>query len=238
MVRKKHSGSDAMDLVNEVEDTFGFPIPDRDSEVLDTVGKLYDYILQHRFKGMPEGCVSNVAFYKLRRALMTVFGICRSDVRLSLDLDTLIRTHRRKRWSDLQQALGLRLPQLVRPLWVTIITTAIGFSVIVGACFLLGKTLGFSATCIGLPIVVCIVPYLLYLVTVPLATTFRSEFATVGGLTKAVLRKNYGALSDHCQRASPTEIWSSLCALIGEELGVRPNQLTADTNFVKDLKID
>jgi acyl carrier protein len=238
MVRRKHSGSDAMDLVNEVEDTFGFSIPDRDCEVMDTVGKLYDYILQHRFKGKAEGCVTNVAFYRLRRALMTVFGIARSNVRLSLDLATLIPTHRRKNWSDLQQALGLRLPRLVRPLWVTVIATAIGFSLIPGACLLLGKTLGFFATWIGLPIVVCVVPYLLYRVTEPLATTFRSEFATVGGLTKAMLRKNYGALSDQCERASPAEIWSALCGLIGEELGVRPNQLTADTNFVKDLNVD
>lgn len=238
MVRKKHSGSDALDLVNGVEDAFGFSIPDGDCEVLDTVGKLYDYILQHRFKGMPEGCVTNVAFYRLRKALIAVFGVSRSDVRLSLNLATLIPTHRRKRWSDLQQALGLRLPQLVRPLWVTVVATAIGFLLIAGALPVLGNMHSILAAWIGLFGVACVVPYLLYFVTKPLARMFRSEFATVGGLTKAILRKNYGALSDQCQRASPSEVWSALCAIISEELGVHPNQLTADTSFVKDLNVD
>jgi acyl carrier protein len=238
MVRKKPSGSDAEDLVIEVEDTFGFSIPDRDCEFLDTVGKLYDYILQHRFKAKPVGCVTNVAFYKLRKALMTVFGISRTDVQLSLDLARLVPTPRRKRWSELQHALGLRLPQLVRPLWVTVFATVIGFSLVAGAYLLFSKTLGGFAIWIGLPVVVCIVPYVLYHVTEPLATRLCSEFTTVGGLTKSILRKNYGALSDQCQRANPAEIWSTLCALIGEELGVDPNQLTPETNFVKDLNVD
>lgn len=236
--RRKPSGSDAVDLVVEAEDTFGFSIPDKDSEVLDTVGKLYDYILANRFGGTPDGCVANVAFYKLRRALMTIFGIPRSDVRLSLDLATLIPTRRRKNWSDLRRALGLRMPRLVRPLWVTVITTMIGLGLILGVCFVLNETLGRGAIWIGFPIAVCLVPYVLYRATEPLATKFRSEFATVGGLTKSILGKNYGALSDQCHRANPAEIWSALCALIGEELGVRPNQLTAGTNFVKDLNVD
>jgi acyl carrier protein len=231
---------DLVVLVIEVEDTFGFSIPDRDCEVLDTIGKLYDYILQHRFEGKPEGCVTNVAFYKLRRALMTVLGISRSDVRLSSDLAALIPTQRRTRWSELQQALGLRLPRLVRPLGVTAVATAIGISLIAAAYLLLGKMLGYfaAATCIGLPVVFFVVPYVLYHVTEPLATTFGSEFATVAGLTKSILQKNYGALSDQCHRANTAEIWSVLCALIGEQLGVRPDQLTADTSFVKDLNID
>lgn len=86
MVRNRPSGSDSVDLLNEVEDTFGFSIPDRDCAVLDTVGRLYDYILQHRFKGTSAGCVSNFAFYKLRRALMTVFGISRNGVQVSWTL--------------------------------------------------------------------------------------------------------------------------------------------------------
>ena len=238
MVRNRPSCSDSEDLVIAVEDTFGFSIPARDSEVLDTVGKLYDYILLHRFEGTPEGCVVNVAFYKLRRALMAVFGVTRSDVHLSLDVATLIPTHRRQKWSDLQQSLGLRLPELVRPIWVTVIVTLIGLAIIVGASHLLGKTLGIGAAWIGLPVIICAVPYILYHVTKPLAIAFRPEFATVGGLTKSILWKNYGTLSDECQRANPEEVWTTLCALISEVLGVLPDHLTKDINFVKDLGVD
>jgi len=232
-------GSDAEDLVVGVEETFRFSIPDEDSAVLDTVGKLYDYILAHRFQGRPPGCLTNVAFYKLRSALMSVFGMARSDVRLSLDLAAIIPTRRRQRWSDLQQAVGLRLPELVRPVWVTATATTIGCVVVVGTTIFLAASLGFPvAVVLDLLFIIWMVVYVFYHGTKPLAVAFRPEFATVGDLTKSILRRNYGAISDECQRANPEEIWTTLRALIAEQLGVRLDDVTKEANFVKDLNVD
>ena len=91
-------GLDLVELVMEVEETFGFSIRDEDAAKLDTVGKLYDYILANRFEGKEQGCLSNVTFYKLRRALLSVLPIARSDVRLSSDLKKIIPDHRRRIW--------------------------------------------------------------------------------------------------------------------------------------------
>ena len=61
-------GLDSVELVMKVEETFAFSMPNEDAAVLVTVGTLYDYILAHRFEGRQEGCLTNVTFYKLRRA--------------------------------------------------------------------------------------------------------------------------------------------------------------------------
>lgn len=55
-------GLDAIELVMEVEETFGFSIPDEDAASLDTAGRLFDYIMSHRFQGRQQGCLSSVAF--------------------------------------------------------------------------------------------------------------------------------------------------------------------------------
>ena len=119
-------GLDLVELAMEVEETFGFSIPNEDAAALDSVGKLYDYIMAHRFEGKQAGCLTSVAFYRLRRALMPVLGIARSDVRLSADLNAIIPARRRRIWSDLQDLVGLRLPELVRPVWVKAMATAVG----------------------------------------------------------------------------------------------------------------
>ena len=97
-------GLDLVELVMEVEETFGFSIPDADAATLDTVGKLYDYVMAHRFEGREQGCLTRVVFYKLRRALMSVFGMTRGDVHLSLEMAAIIPNRRRQCWSDLSES--------------------------------------------------------------------------------------------------------------------------------------
>jgi hypothetical protein len=55
-------GLDLVELVMEIEEAFGMSIPDRDAAGLETVGQVYEYILEHRFQGKQEACMSNIAF--------------------------------------------------------------------------------------------------------------------------------------------------------------------------------
>ena len=214
----------------EVEETFGFSIPDEDAATLVTVGKLYDYVMASRFAGRPPGCLTSIAFYKLRRALMSVLGVPRNNIRLSSCLTAIIPTRRRQRWSDLHKAMGLRLPELVRPRWVTAVTIVVGCALVIEAAAMLGIVLAFW--------VMALVIYALYQATKPLAVAFPRECATVGGLTESILRKNYGAISDECQLANAEGVWQTLRALIAEQLGVRLDDVTKESNFVKDLGVD
>ena len=112
-------GLELLEMVLTVEDTFGFSIPDEDAVGLNTVGKLYEYILAHRFHGKRDACLTSVTFYKIRRAMTDVLQISRKDVRVSTELSAVIPAGRRWVWQALEKATSLRLPQLRRPAWVT-----------------------------------------------------------------------------------------------------------------------
>ncbi len=230
-------GLDAVELLLEVEETFGFSIPDEDAAALDTAGKLYDYIMDHRFRGRREGCLTSVAFYKLRRALMLDLGVPRSGVRPPAPLATIITTRRRRVWVNLRKTLGLRLPELARPRWVTRSAIAVAACLVIPAAVFLVADLGISGGVLRTLGTICLVSYVLYQGTRPLAVEFRPEFATIAGLTKAVLKKNYAAISDECDRANVDEVWETLRAIIVEQLGVPLSDVTREASFAKDLGI-
>ena len=228
-------GMELVELAIEVEETFGFTIPDEDAAALDTVGKLYDYILERRFEGKEQGCLTSVAFYRLRRALMSVFGVARDDIRRSLDLAEIIPRRRRQRWSGLQAALGLRLPSLVRPAWVTAAATALALALAIGAPTVLAAKSGDARAFWLVPWMLGLAAYVFYRATKPLAVAFQSNSATVAGLTKSIVLRNYGAISDACQRANREEVWDTLRTLIAGQLGVRRDDVTKEASFVRDL---
>ena len=187
-------GLDLVELAIEVEDTFSISIRDEDAATLETPGKLYDYIMAARFEGKEQGCLTNFTFYKLRRSLMSVLQIARSEVRLLTDLNVLIPNRRRETWAGLQESIGLRLPELMRPVWVIVLATALGVAITATAFMLLVQRIGFQLTVVPIVFVVGVVYRLLYLATKPLEVEFGPDFATVSGLTKAILRRNYGCL--------------------------------------------
>ncbi len=229
-------GLDLVELAMEVENTFSISIRDEDAVTLETPGKLYDYILASRFEGRDQGCLANVTFYKLRRALISVLQIARSEVRLSSDLHVLIPNRRRETWAGLRESMGLRLPELIRPVWVKVLITALGGASTIAAFMLIVDKIGFQTAIFPIILVVAVVSIVLYLATIPLEVEFGPDFATVGGLTKAILRRNYGAISDECQRANAEEVWNTLRSLIAEQLGVSLEDVTKDVSFVKDLR--
>jgi acyl carrier protein len=230
-------GLDSVELVLKVEDVFGLSIPDQDAAGLDTVGKLYDYVLTHRFQGKREACLSTVTFCKLRSGMMSALQIPRTSVRVSTELSTLIPDRRRRMWRSLQEATGLHLPELKRPFWVTLLGTVATIGLTIVALRLLGLGLSIRTVMVAIfsPFPIGLIFYWL---TTPLAFRFRPDCATVDQLAKATLAQNFAAVSDACDRSNAEELWDSLRHIIAEELGVRANDLKRETNFVKDLGVD
>ena len=69
-----------------------------------------------------------------------------------------------------------------------------------------------------------------------LAYEFPPDVATVGQLAKATLARNFQPIvAQSKQSATDAEVWETLRRIVGEQLGVRPDQLTKETDFVKDL---
>ena len=66
---------------------------------------------------------------------------------------------------------------------------------------------------------------------------YPSGVATVGELAEAVMALNHKQLAAEYKGWSAPDVWKTLCAVIVDQLGVRPQQITREAEFVKDLGV-
>ncbi len=226
-------GLDVAGTILTVENAFGFSIPDEDAAGLDTVGKLYEYILAHRFRGYQEDCLSSITFYKLRRAMMSVLRIPRKEIRVSTKLSEIIPSRRRRTWKALRRETGLRLPQLRRPVWVTKIAVLATFGLGIAMPVLLSLSLFGGAIMVAILTMIA-VGYLFSWLTRPLTFEFLPECATMRQLTSLTLAHNFQAIAEESNcSASDAEVWETLQVAVAEKLGGSPWQLTKETDFLQ-----
>ena len=116
--------------------------------------------------------------------------------------------------------------------------TAISCALVITAAVFLIARMGISGAVWATLCIMCVVVYVSYQGTKPLAVVFPSKCATVGSLAESILNRNYGAISDECQHTNAEEAWNTLRSLIVEQLGVRPDDVTREASFVEDLRVD
>lgn len=226
-------GLDSVEILLEVEDTFNITIPDEEAASISTVGELHDSILR-KMPGISSKtpCGSQRAFYQLRRGLTHCFGTKRRKIRTGTPSEEVIpRENRRELWKTFGSHLQFRIPELVRPVWlvrvlsaVTLVVFALCVTIAISGHFLLAASLLGAAG------------YFLAVSTRPLAVEFSSNCRTVGGLAQWLLQENYGRLFE--DQHSEAEVWDILCTIISEQLGAEKEGLKPETNFAKDLNLD
>jgi hypothetical protein len=103
-------GLDTLELVMAFEDEFGIAIPDAAASEMVTVDRTVQYIVaQLRAQPAPAGvCTTARAFYRLRKKLVDRFGVSRSQVRTDTAIGSLVEKRRRREWSKIADASGLR----------------------------------------------------------------------------------------------------------------------------------
>ena len=74
-------GLDGVEMVMATEERFGITISDAEAELIRTPGMLIDLVVSKVHLNSERFCRSQRAFYLLRRALHTTFGIERSAIR-------------------------------------------------------------------------------------------------------------------------------------------------------------
>ena len=234
-------GLDAVELVMEVEESFGIAIPDAEAEKIQTVGHLYHYILA-KMDGPLQvaGCLSAAAFHRLRRQLMGRFRVERRRIRPASALEDLIpRSGRREKWRQLGEALGWRMPELARPEWVWLVWLASFLVLAVVAIVAWGRWAGFSPDAAGLvlmllPLGGIMLGILVYQLTRPFA--IRLPAADVRGLIPMIVASNFGTFRINNPRGwNSREVWEALVAIIAAQVGVAPDAIAESTSFVNDL---
>lgn len=108
-------GLEGIEILMDVEDTFGIAIPDEDAQHLASPLLLLEYVAA-RVPLLPRAeCRSQRIYYQLRRGLSTILGIEPHRVLLSTSLDALTS---REAWGDVWRAVrtevgGLGWPESV-----------------------------------------------------------------------------------------------------------------------------
>ncbi len=233
-------GLDTVELVMEVEESFGIAIPDERACQMCTVGDLYSFILEEtgNQRRASDRCLTAATFYALRRRLGRYVEAAAS-VRPKSRVDaTLPRRKRRKLWAQLAQEMDLRFPRLRRPRWVVLL----GCAALAGTTFLAYVLLA-SATAPSLAIfLACLIfvpiAAIIALATAPFALIPAESFRTYRGLVTQLVTLNYATLSERYETSKPTDVWNALQLIIVEQLGVKREAVTPDANLVNDLGCD
>ncbi len=240
-------GLDTVELVMRIEETFDITIPDAEAEKIQTIGQLYHYLLA-RFHGeerVTSRCLSAATFYGLRRGLMRSFRTPRREVRPESALETLIPAMgRRSEWKRLGEKLGWELPALVRPDWVayTFLGLLVPWAAVVFFAWVQLAGLAMEA---AIPMGICFVAgsvmmgVLLSSLTEPFATHLPPECANVRSMVTVVLTQNLGKIrGTNPEGWNRKEVWEIVLAIVADQAGVSPDQLTESTSFVNDLGMD
>ncbi len=234
-------GLEIVEIVLDVERTFGIKIDDDELAETRSVGELYQLVLRHvetgrELQSVHPGCPSMAPFLALRKSLCSLLPMQRNRIRPRMELETIIpRSQRRAMWERLQSLTKITLPPLILPdlfRLCLIVLTVIFFSlmafVLVGEAGLPGFFVSLSAA--------IILWYGLLFLSLPFALEFPPECQTISDAVRFAKPPHYPPQQEKLISTDPDEIWRKLVSIIVETLNVKESEVTPATDFIKDLK--
>jgi len=112
-------GMDSVEIVMEIEDTFGISVPGKEWEQVRTVGELQDVVLKYLPVNRTSQCRSAFLFYRIRRSLERISGLERQQITPVLKLSPVFpKKNRSENWNLFSTELGMGLQELQKPLWI------------------------------------------------------------------------------------------------------------------------
>jgi acyl carrier protein len=243
-------GLDGVELIMATEQEFGITITDDEAEKTITVGDLYA-LVQRKLSIIPlNQCASANAFYRMRRHLVEFLGIPRKSVTLDRKMDELVdRENRRERYKNMGSILGFSLPDLTRPAWMEISMGTLGILsfIVIILCLIFSQRLiddvygkgqyweGYLF--IGSLVVFALV-LLIYRVTEKLSIHFPGRCSTLRDMIGEITTMNYGKPGIWNNKSQEKDVRDKIKTLIIEQLGIAPEKVIPEAEFVKDLGVD
>jgi hypothetical protein len=225
-------GLDTVELAIRFEQAFGITIPDEDAGYLTTPRQVTYYVLSQLRLATESRCMTQQAFYLVRKEFVPVLGIRRSEFHPRANLERLIPIHARKEiWTTLRVRLGDHaLLDLVRPPWLfsllSFATIAIGVATFVtfasnDFAFLLSALMSISFG------------YGAAVLTRPLKRNFRSGYEQAGALAKHLALHSPHRFKKEWTRE---EVAQLVRQIVIDQTGVE--NFTEDSRFVEDMHLD
>jgi acyl carrier protein len=228
-------GLDYTELLVRVEDKFGIDLGEEIEDVR-TMGDLHALVLAelgvHTQPGIL-GCRTPSHFLKLRNALggNTPWG--KRRVRLETPMEQLLPWRaRRCTWAYLQRQLGYRLPSLERPALLKYLLFAPWLIASLLLVVVLPPPNGGPQLALVLSLVywptVC-------LATRPFAVCIPAECLTVRMTLATLPSRHWIELPKTRTPTDSDDVWNAIKEIVAEVLDVRPEHVTPDADFFKDL---
>jgi hypothetical protein len=234
-------GEDTWELFEVIEDSFGVDLGDYSAVCGMTVSELAEVVSKKANYPAAEKCLSAVAFYRLRRAFGTLFGIPRATIRPATCVSNLLPGKlRRARWMMLQEHLGLTFPALRFPgwaLWLSLVSPPallISLRLFMGLRLSAGWIVGGSSVLILLTFA-RIIPAVD--ARIPLARIIPEECETFSGLVKVVLARNYAAFASQGAGSCEGDVLKALRQLAATQLGMGFEKISPEARIPQDLDI-
>jgi hypothetical protein len=228
-------GLETVELVIRFEEAFGITISDEVAASMTTARVVADYIVTQVATADRSACLSQQAFYFLRRGFSNQLHLSRRAFHPDVRLETLIpREIRKTVWHQLQTDMGPDvLPQLARPLWLfyllfvsTVFVSVFVFSV-APLPFQIRLVLGLA--------MLAATGAALSLVTRPFKTEFRRRFRTVAALVDYLLLHSPHSCKREQRTWTRAQIAETVRAIIVDVTG--KTHFTEDAHFIDDMRL-
>jgi hypothetical protein len=233
------------EIIRDVERRFGIKVTNADAEQLCTAGQLYDLIeLKYAEAGRTKACLSQAAFYRLRRALNAMGAAAISPQTPLLVIDNLEPRSIAKKWRRLGRMAELDLPSLETPFgrwlpeygttawrWLAMSGWAAGMTMFVCSSTLSrehvelarGWSLSLAVVAVA-AIVFGAALWRLFFQTIP------RRLITVGDLAREAAGYSFAKLVAEKKGSARSDRWSALAAIIRLASGHKA-AITRDTTF-------
>lgn len=229
-------GLDSVELIFAVEDAFQIHLDDAEVSCVATVGDLHALVQSKLRQSGVKRCLTSVAFYRIRRAMVDVLGVDRRAIKPATRLDDLFpKAERVERWNQVRRRLGLKMPSLRHPAWLEMSFLAGGIALLAVAAIYAGLAAGW--------ILLLVLPGMLFGVillrlTPQWATRLPISLTTAGDLARDVLAFNSGRLKNETDGWSEAECWETLCRVIVHQTCIEREKIRPESRIVDDLGID
>jgi acyl carrier protein len=229
-------GLETVELVIRFEEAFGITISDEVATSMTTPRAVTDYIVTQVATTDRSACLSQQAFYFLRRGFSNQLHLSRRALHPDVSLQTLIPKETRKTvWHQLQTEMGPNvLPHLVRPSWLF-------YLLFVGTVFLsvfvsYVTPLPFQIRIFLALAMLAATGITLSLVTRPFKTEFRRRFRTVAALVDYLLLHSPHSFKRQERVWTRAQIAETVRAIIVDVTG--KTNFTEDSHFINDMRLD
>ena len=218
-------GLDGVELIMAIEECFGLAITDAEAEACCTPAAVIDLVFGKLRANDERVCVSQRAFYLLRKGLTQTLGVSRRKVDLAADIRSFTAGRsEREVWDDLKTAVqARRWPALARPRWLT---AGIWILSLGTFCALIAIShWAFAASCTML------VAYISAQLTRPFCSFIPARYSQLRELVPFAVTSN--AIS-----WTRDQVATLVRKLVIEQLHLREGEYREDAQFVKDLGMD